>query len=148
VSVTQGNPRTPGVSVYLHAPILFRGQCAARPFPQKSLTRWPCGSGPLCFREKQQFGNLAGPKAGSTLRLWGWGWGGLRPTEPLGQGLPYPCSNEGLPPQPLLLPCPRGRGLVFPPGTAGALGPICTSVLANAEELAQQLPPPNPPPPL
>ena len=42
---------------------------------------------------------------------------------------------------PLALPAPRGGELVFPPGHSGALGPIRTSVLAKAGELAQPLPP-------
>lgn len=52
-------------------------------------------------------------------------------------------SGEGLPPAPSPLPRPVGGGLVSPPpppGAPGALGPICTSVLANAGELAQRLP--------
>lgn len=71
----------------------------------------------------------------------------VRLTEPLGQGLLSCCLGEGLPLQPFFLPCLCGKDLVFPVGPHGALSPICTSVLANAEELAQQLPPPNPPPP-
>lgn len=53
-----------------------------------------------------------------------------------------PSLSEGLPPPPLPPALPRmEEGCCSPPGSRGALGPICTSVLANAGELAQPLPP-------
>lgn len=65
----------------------------------------------------------------------------LQPREPRGQGLPRLLTRRGAPAPSFPLPCPDGGGRAPAPRTRGALGPICTSVLADAGELAQQLPP-------
>ena len=78
------------------------------------------------------------------LRLLGWGVveGELWPGGPLGRVAPRPVAwVRGSPPVLSSRPAPCEGGLVFPLGHGGALGPICTSVLAKAGELAQQLPP-------
>lgn len=132
---TQGRPEP---HAPLHTAAHIRAARAA-----SLLGRWgeaPRGLGLSAWREAVS-GNSAGPQAPArpTLRLWGWGGGGgeLRPG-----ACHVPSLSEGLPP-PSLPPALPGmeEGWRFPPGSRGALGPICTSVLANAGELAQPLPP-------